>query len=198
MTCAIETPPRRGTAAAPTTGRAARAAVLAMAALLSGLAAARSSDRDQPMEIEADRSSSVLTGEGEAVLAGNVRIDQGTLSIRAAEATVRQAAGEIRLVLLEGSPATLQQQADDGATTRAAARRIEYDLGSETVLLTGDVVVEQPRGVLRGERVSYDLKTERLDAGGDSGPIRMVIPPKATTPKATAPEQPATTGTDDG
>ena len=164
--------------------------MLALAALACGPVAARSSDRNQPMEIQAEHSSSILNENGEAVLTGNVRIDQGTLAIRADTATIRQQGGETRLVLLEGGPATLQQQADDGATTHAAARRIEYDLASETVLLIGDVVVEQPRGVLRGERVSYDLKTERLDAGGDSGPIRMVIPPKAS------PQRPASTDTD--
>lgn len=165
----------------PAPARILAGSALLLGVLLAGQAAARSSDRNQPMDIQADRSSSVLTGNGQAVLQGNVRIDQGTLAIRADAATVTQVDGEIRTVVLEGAPATMAQEADDGARTRAQARRIEYDLGTETVLLTGAVVVEQPRGVLRGERVSYDLASEQLEAGGDSGPIRMVIPPKSGT-----------------
>lgn len=164
---------------------------------------ARSSDRDAEVRIAADHSQSVLDGEGELVLSGNVRIDQGTLRIRAREATVSMAGGEIRRIVFSGTPATMQQQADDGAMMRASARGIEYGLDQESVLLTGEVVVEQPSGSLRGERVRYDLATEQLEAGGSSG-IRMVIPPRAraatdATPAAAADDGSGNdSGTDEG
>ena len=165
-------------------------ALVASALLCCGAAVAKTGDRQQPIEIQADNSSSVLTGDGEAVLRGNVRITQGTLAIGADEATVIQRDGEVRRVVFTGGRASLQQQADDGTMTRALARRIEYDFGSDVVDLTGNVEVVQPRNTLRGERVSYDLKTERLDAGGDSGPIRMVIQPRSDARPAAADDAP--------
>lgn len=151
-------------------------AVLGLA--LAASATARTGDREQPMEVQADSSSAVLTGDGEVTLTGRVRIDQGSLQIRADRAVVVQKDGEIASVRFEGAPATLSQQADDGARTRAEASNINYDLGTETVVLTGSVLVQQPRGELAGERVVYDLATEQLEADGSGGPIRMLIQPK--------------------
>ena len=176
-----DTGSRKGARRGPSARRAAALAVavaVPAAMLCPGLALAKTGDRQQPIEIQAENSSSVLTGDGEAVLRGNVRIDQGTLAIRADEATVVQRGGEVRRVVFTGERASLQQQADDGTMTRALARRIEYDFGTDVVELTGNVEVVQPRNTLRGERVTYDLATERLDAGGEGGPIRMVIQPR--------------------
>ena len=39
-------------------------------------------------------------------------------------------------------------------------------------------VIEQPRGTLRGESIKYDLKTGRLDGGGDGKRVQMRILPK--------------------
>lgn len=159
------------------------AADLAVALMLVALAAsasARTGDRNQPIEIAAETGSVLMLDDGEQILEGDVRIDQGTLAIRADRATVTMRGGEMTRVVLEGAPATLQQEADDGALTRAAAHNIDYAVNGDTVVLTGNVVVTQPRGELRGERVTYDLTTERLRGGepGSGAPIRMVIQPR--------------------
>jgi lipopolysaccharide export system protein LptA len=146
--------------------------------LATGPAEARRSDREQPIAIDAEHMEGVLTDNGEAILRGNVRIDQGTLAIRAATATVTMREGEIVQVVLDGAPATMVQEGEDGAPTRASARRIEYDVSGEQVALVGGAAVEQPRGTLTGERLTYDLASERVAGGGEGGRVHMVIQPK--------------------
>jgi len=159
------------------------AAVLGVAGLVAGRLAAgraeaRRSGREQSIAIGAERMEGVLKDDGEAVLRGRVRIDQGTLAIRADSATVTMRNGEIVRVVLDGAPATMEQEGEDGAPTRASARRIEYDVAAESVALVGEASVRQPRGTLTGERLTYDLAAERVEGGGEGGRVHMVIQPK--------------------
>lgn len=159
------------------------ATMLGLLALSVGLLAtdpaeARRSDREQPITIDAEHMEGVLKDDGQATLSGKVRIDQGTLAIRAASAVVTMRNGEIVLVVLDGAPATMLQEGEDGAATRASAERIEYDVPGEEVALLGDASVEQPRGTLTGERLTYDLASERVEGGGEGGRVHMVIQPK--------------------
>ncbi|MBB5014594.1 lipopolysaccharide transport periplasmic protein LptA [Rehaibacterium terrae] len=153
--------------------------ILLLAALaLAPDAAARSDDRRQPMQIEADRGDALLTDDGESRLTGNVRITQGSLDVHADSALVIRRRGEIARVIIEGAPATLSQIDDEGNPMRAVAQRVEYDLSSDVIVLSGAVTVEQSRGTLSGEHVTYDLSTGRVDAGSEGGRVRMTIQPR--------------------
>ncbi len=167
--------------------------LLFIAAFLTALplaAQARESDRQQSMSIEADDTNAVLDDDGETTLTGNVSITQGTLKITAHSATIARKAGDISGVLFQGTPATLQQENDNGALMKAQGNRIDYDVAAESVTLTGNVLVDQAGDNLRGERIVYDLKNGRLNGQGDGsgdGRIRMTIQPK---PTATTPAKP--------
>lgn len=171
------------------------AELLFIAVILAALplaAPARESDRQQSMSIEADDTNAVLDDDGESTLTGNVSITQGTLKITAHSATIARKAGDISSVLFQGTPATLQQENDNGALMKAQGNRIDYDVAAESVTLTGNVLVDQAGDSLRGERIVYDLKNGRLNGQGDGsgdGRIRMTIQPK---PKATDATSPAT------
>jgi lipopolysaccharide export system protein LptA len=161
------------------THRASRFIPALLLLALAQTAGAASNDRQQEMLIGADYTNAALDGDGEAVLRGNVLIEQGSLRVEADEATVTRRGGEISLVELDGTPARLQQRNDDGALMRARARRIEYQLDSEVIVMTGGVEVDQPQGTMRGERITYDLASGRLNAGGEGGRIFMRIAPGA-------------------
>lgn len=148
---------------------------------LPGIASARSSDRNQPMDVEADRTDALLADDSESTLSGNVRITQGSLAIESDTAIIERRAGDISKVTLVGAPARMRQVADNGEPMTAQARQIVYTLGNDVILLTGGVVIEKPRGNLRGETIKYDLGTGRLDGGGDGRRVSMRILPKATT-----------------
>lgn len=155
-------------------------------------ASALKSDRDKPMNIEADRSTA-LTNEGNATLSGNVVITQGTLAVRADLAEISQSkAGVVSRAVLTGAPATLSEDLDDGGRLDARAAKIDYDMDGKLVVLTGGAVVAQPQGELRGERITYDLETGRLDAGGPEGGNRVFLRmnPQPKKPAADAAKKP--------
>ena len=152
--------------------------LMLLAAVLPFDAHAKTNDRSQPMDVEADRTDAEIGDDGEAVLTGNVMITQGTLEVGADRATIHRQAGEISQVVLTGAPATLKQVNDNGETMTAHAAQIVYTLNNDLIVLSGAVVIEQPRGTLRGETIKYDLKTGRLDGGGDGSRVKMRIMPK--------------------
>ena len=77
----------------------------------------------------------------------------------------------------------------NGNGSFGAARHIRefvehrIDSGIQDDLTIGSVVIEQPRGTLRGETIKYDLKTGRLDGGGDGKRVQMRILPKTAGTK---------------
>lgn len=132
-------------------------------------------DRSQPMDIQADSLQTEIN-EGKATLQGNVRITQGSLKVAAARADVQQNADrQVTRAVLEGAPATLGQDLDDGGRVDARARVIDYDVAAGVVVLTGAVEIDQPRGTLRGERITYNLETGQLTGGGTDAPGRVSL-----------------------
>jgi lipopolysaccharide export system protein LptA len=166
---------------------------LLLAALLPLAAApmaaiAKTSDRNAPMDVEADHTDATIGDDGDAILTGNVKITQGTLEVQSDRAVIHRAGGDISQVTLTGAPATLKQINDNGEAMNAHAAQIVYTMSSDLVVLTGGVVVEQPRGTLRGETIKYDMKSGRLDGGGDGKRVQMRIMPKTAAPAAPAPK----------
>lgn len=150
--------------------------------LIAGPALAKSTDRNQPMDIGAAHADAILTDDGDARLSGDVVITQGTLNVNADDAVVSRKGGDIESVTLTGAPATLSQINDNGERMTAKAAKIVYNTITEIIVMTGGVVVNQPRGNLRGEMIKYDLTTGRLDGGGGGGRVQMRILPKTVKP----------------
>jgi len=154
--------------------------LMLLAALLPFDASAKTTDRQQPMDVESDRTDADTGDDGDAVLTGNVIITQGSLAVRADRAVIQRKAGDISQVVLTGKPATMKQVNDNGELMTAHASQIVYyTQDRDLIVLTGGVVINQPRGTLRGETIKYDLKTGRLDGGGDGSRVKMRIMPKS-------------------
>jgi lipopolysaccharide export system protein LptA len=86
----------------------------------------------------------------------------------------------------------LKQQMDDGTPMTAHASNVDYNLRTETVVFTGDVQLDQPRGSMSGQRVVYTLKTGAIDSGGEgNGRVKMRILPKNVAPASTPAPAPA-------
>jgi lipopolysaccharide export system protein LptA len=164
------------------------------AMLVAAPAGAASTDRQQPMSLDADNQDSLLTDDGRSLFRGNVRVQQGTLDIRADLGSVSYRGGEIAVIEFTGSPATLFQRQDDGTPLTVRANSITYDLQADRAVATGGVTIEQPRGTMSGERLVYDLKTGQVtgglnDDGSPAGRVRLVLQPRAAAP-AEAPAAP--------
>ncbi|HRO26062.1 MAG TPA: lipopolysaccharide transport periplasmic protein LptA [Luteimonas sp.] len=165
--------------------------VLAIAACACAHAAlAKSSDRNQTMKVDADRSDCSVTEAGPCVLTGNVHIVQGTLVIDAARADIRQGDGDIRSAKLTGSPVRLKQDMDNGGTMNATATQVDYDLQQDTVVFIGKAVVQQPgRGSIAGERIVYNMRTGQVQGGGgeNGGRVSLQFEPR-NKPAADSPK----------
>lgn len=154
------------------------AALLGAVLLFPSLGLARSSDRDQMLDIRADGLDGPIAQTGDTELR-NVVITQGSLRIDAVKAVISRRDGDVTRVVLTGTPAALQQENDDGQLMKAKARRIDYDTHSEKVVLTGAVEIEQGRDTFRGERVDYDTRNGHITGdGGQGGRIQLTIQPK--------------------
>lgn len=158
----------------------ARALALLLAVLPLAAAHAKSSDRNQPMDIDAGASDYSLDDNRPTVLSGGVTIRQGTLTINSSRAEITQRNGDPTRAVLTGGPVKLSQQLDDGTPMSAQASRVDYDLTSEIVVFTGNVSISQPRGSLSGQRVTYNMRTGNVNSGGgDGGRVKMRILPRS-------------------
>jgi lipopolysaccharide export system protein LptA len=168
-------------------------AIVALLGAMGSPAFAKSSDRGQDMRIQADNADYTTDGSRPSILVGNVAIEQGTLDVRSGRAEITHQNGRPARVVLTGGRVQLKQQLDSGGWVTAAADKVDYDLNAEIATLTGNVQLEQSgsqANKLTGQRVVYNMKTGRMNAGepGKSR-VNIVIPPKAAS---TAPTKPGT------
>jgi lipopolysaccharide export system protein LptA len=154
-------------------------------------AMALKSDRQKPLEVNADASDGTL-GDGTATLRGNVEIRQGTLLIRADIARVERAEGRVRRFELDGSPVHLQQEIEEEGLVRAEAQKVEYEVASGIVTLTGAADVDHPQYHISGEVLRYDMNAQHFQgSGGDAdGRIQIRMEPEVLQQDA-LPAQPA-------
>ena len=172
------------------TPHAAKLVLGLIAVACAGAALGKSSDRQQTMQVQANRSDCTVTDSGPCVLTGAVHIVQGSLVIDAARADLRQADGEIRAAKLTGSPVRLKQAMDNGGTMNATAAQVDYDLQQDTVVFTGGASVQQPgRGSIAGERIVYNMRTGQVQGGGgnDGGRVTLQFEPRNRPPASTPP-----------
>jgi lipopolysaccharide export system protein LptA len=137
-------------------------------------AQALKSDRQKPLEVRADASDGTL-GDGTATLRGNVEINQGTLLIRADVATVERAEGRVRRFELEGNPVHLQQEIEEEGLVKAQALKVEYEVASGIVTLTGAADVEHPQYHISGEVLRYDMNAQHFQGSGGEADGRIQI-----------------------
>lgn len=163
---------------------------------------ALTTDREQPIEIEAD-SADVDDVEKVTIYKGDVVITQGTLRITGEHVTIRYDANgdfsELVSLGVPGTPARFRQL-PDGKTDaeanyqRAHASRMEYYKDKDTIVLLGNAVYGQGGDRVAADRIDYDSKTSQMkartmtadankDAGGKDKPskgrVRITIQPKS-------------------
>ena len=171
--------------------RYARPLLFALALCCATTALARTADRNQAMNTESNHQAGTFSDNSVNVLSGDVRINQGSLDIRAARAEITLRNGDPVRALLTGTPVTLKQQMDDGTPMSAHAGTVDYNLNTDIVVFTGDVEIQQPRGSMNGQRVVYNLKTGNVESGGEgNGRVKMRILPRNARPAAATTETP--------
>jgi lipopolysaccharide export system protein LptA len=162
--------------------------------MMSPLAAlALSSDKQQPIRIEAD-SVVIDDTTGTAVYRGNVHYTQGSTHLDAEEVTVYSADRQkVDKVVSDGKPATFRQRPDkQKEDLRGQATHIEYYAADDRVVLDGDAHLWQGKNEFAGSRIEYDTAKETVKAiksATDEGRVHVIIQPSQApeTPAASTP-----------
>ena len=140
------------------------------ATLLGPLAAfALSSDRDQNIEIEADRAEADDL-ERVTIYRGDVVIVQGTLRIEGDTVWIHyDENNEMTKLVSVGRQAHFRQLPDGAEDFRTAyADRLEYYNHKDLIIMLGDAKYGQGKDRIDANRIVYDTHLARMKA--DSGP----------------------------
>ncbi|MFO7602956.1 MAG: lipopolysaccharide transport periplasmic protein LptA [Gammaproteobacteria bacterium] len=164
-----------------------RASLMALLLCVAPLVQALSSDREQPIHIQADYVQ-IDKKAGVSEYRGNVHLVQGSMEITGELVRVRQTDGALSSIVVKGEPATFQQQPDNQAElVRSQAREMEYQAHEERIVLSIDAEVKQGNQHFAGNRIVYNTRNSSVVAQGDEQQqqrVRAVIVPKKdeTTP----------------
>ena len=153
--------------------------LMMIVALLPGAAHALPDDRNQPIELAAD-SVDIDEGRGVSVYRGDVDLRQGSIRLLADTVTVHQQGDEPKKVIAEGNPVRFTQEATNG-TVKARAKRAEYEVDSENLLLVGDAELTQGKDTMRSDRIVYDRERAVVKAGAAASGkqrVRITIQPR--------------------
>ena len=159
-----------------------------------------STNRDKPVRIQA-ASLEVRNKDKVATFSGDVHVTQGDTNLRckilmvfyeddptrnAMPAAQPGPGGQQRIRRMEGRGGVVVTQKDQVATGDAG----EFDMHTNTVTLTGNVVVTRGQDVLRGQRLVVDLTNgvSRVDSG--RGRVELLVDTKGMRPDPAKSGQP--------
>jgi lipopolysaccharide export system protein LptA len=179
-----------------------RTLLSALLALSTGLAAsaafAERADRNQPVNIEANRVT-VDDRNKVHVFEGDVVLTQGTLVIKGTKLVVTQGADGFQSGVATGGEKRLatfrQKREGSNEYVEGEAERIEYDSRAERARLFNQAHVKSGADEVRGHYIEYDALSENYlvtnepgakpaRAAGD-GRVRAVIQPKNNSTEKT-------------
>jgi lipopolysaccharide export system protein LptA len=152
-----------------------------IACLNSSQTLALPDDREQPINVSAD-SAFKSEKSGTTVYKGNVIITQGSIHISGDKISIFDQAGTVTKMIAEGKPAKFKQKPEvNSADVIANGFTIEYDINAETLLLLENALLKQESRTTNSNKITYDMKTEVVNAGDNTGRVIMVLEP---SPKA--------------
>lgn len=121
---------------------------------------------------------------------GAVRINTDDGALRSNEATVRFTANRVASARIRGTPAEFEQpRSGSTETARGHAGAIDYDFGAGTVTLDGDAWLTDGRNEIRGQRLTYDVRAQRVQSStrpGQSDRVQITIRPREPGEAGTA------------
>jgi lipopolysaccharide export system protein LptA len=159
-------------------------------------AAAKTSDAEQPIYIEADQVE-IRDREGLSIYRGNVHIVQGSLRINGNEIRIRTTDQGMQKINISGKPATFFQLTDLNEEISAQGEEMEYQSKTGLLILDRDAALVQRDNRFTSEHIVYNTQTNVVKAGTDNqtSPTDSTTPPRVTItimPEKTAPKNTAT------
>ena len=135
--------------------------------LMTGKAWALSTDKEQPIEIEAD-SAELDDKKHITIYEGAVVVTQGTIRMTGDRMTVYYTKNnELDTVILTGKPATYRQMPDKGDVyDESEAMRMEFYKSKNLIVLINQAKVKQKDMNFGGDRIEYDTEHSKIRARG--------------------------------
>lgn len=152
------------------------------AAALAVPASAQVSGEGGPIRVKADRSE-VLDKERKVILIDNVDITQGTARLRADVVTLEYGGGTGATTGLGSNFGDIRSMTARGNVFYITPDlKANGDLGiyvaeSDTITLTGNVVLVRGEDVAKGERLVMELAAGKTTLDGGDSQVNMVIIP---------------------
>jgi lipopolysaccharide export system protein LptA len=149
-------------------------------------ASALSSDRNQPIDIIADKLQ-IDDAKHVSIYQGNVDMRQGSLHIKADRVELYfNAQNELLRLEIEGEPATLKQTSDAGEPVSGSAKHIIYSDNQLQLKLSGDARFISNKDSIDSEWITINTDTDAINAGSIKGKnrVRMLIQPKNSDAKS--------------
>lgn len=148
--------------------------------LFVGPASGLESDRAQPIYIKANRVE-IDKQQGYSTYSGNVAITQGSVKIHGDRVTLYYKKGELEKAIINGQPASFQQQQEkNGTTVVSQAKRMEYYAQQARLFLLDQAKVSQGANSFAGARIEYDVQNSTVIANNNNsskGRINAILAP---------------------
>lgn len=169
--------------------RALLGVLLAAAALP---ATALKGDKEQPVQIEANRMSADDTRRM-TIFEGSVVLTQGTIKVQADRIVVRQDAEGFQYTTASGAPVRFRQKMDpkegekDGRWMDGEALRVEIDDRKQTIELFEQARVNRGGDEVAGNYIYVDQRSDFFSVsagkGAKEGRVRATLQPKSDAAK---------------
>lgn len=162
----------------------------ALACFLGGFAgAALAGSTAQPaLIIDADHSTATNapgSPHGKAVYEGHVTLIRGAALMHGMKAVVYTLDGKLDRAVVSGDPASFSWQPQTGRRIDGHAMTVTYIAGSDSVVLTGNVVLTRGAETFSAAEIHYALTSGTLTATSgheDHGSrVHVVMPPPGST-----------------
>lgn len=127
-------------------------------------------DTDKPIHINSDQQSLDMQGNT-VTFTGNVIITQGTIKATADKVVIIRPNGQQGKEVVEGygNPVTFYQMQDNGKPVEGHAQKLRYELEKDFVILTGNAFLKQIDSSIEGDKITYLVKQQQMEAFSDKG-----------------------------
>jgi lipopolysaccharide export system protein LptA len=157
-----------------------RFALLVLLVLAPLQAPALDSDREQPIEVEADRLE-IRELENISIYEGNVKLVQGSLQINSDRLVIHfDENQELTLLEMTGKPARFRQLDNAQQEMLGAGEQIDYIESQSLLELRVDASFSHVGDLIKSELIRINTQTNAIEAGGTQAEdrVKMVIKPR--------------------
>jgi lipopolysaccharide export system protein LptA len=142
-----------------------------------------STDKDQPLHLEAD-SVEIDEASGISIYQGNVIITQGSLKLWADKMWIHRRNGKTEKIIAHGEPTRFRQLMDNSnEEVKGRAKQVELYPVKDELHLTDEAVLEQGKDQFRSDRIIFLRSQSLLKAGASAQGkqrVHVIIEPNPT------------------